>query len=111
MTLNSSDIESPLHTPAPDAEGAHESARAAVSLETLRQTELKYRSMFEHATHGISQPPPEVFATATPASARMLGYDPPADMIAACADIADSYYVNPADRDKFLRLVATSGLM
>ena len=110
MTLQSSDIESPLCTPAP-AQGAHEPAPAAVSLETLRQAELKYRSMFEHAIHGIYQSRPEGFINVNPAFARMLGYDSPTDMIAACADIADSYYVNPTDRDKFLRLVATSGLM
>ena len=54
---------------------------------------------------------PEGFVNVNPAFAHMLGYDSPADMIACCTDIAASYYVNSADRDRFLKLIAARGLM
>ena len=54
---------------------------------------------------------PEGFVNVNPAFAAMLGYDSPADMIACCTDIAASYYVNSADRDRFLKLIAARGLM
>src|ERR1041384_8665490 len=63
------------------------------NFETLRQVELRYRSIFENAIHGIYQSTPAGrFLDVNPALARMLGYDSPADMIADCTDIERDYY-------------------
>ncbi len=91
---------------------APEQARAGASFESLREAELKYRSIFENAIHGIYQSVNEGrFVNVNPALARMLGYDSPADMIACCADIARHYYVQTDGREAFLALITERGLL
>ncbi len=106
MISRSPDIE-PV---CPPAQTAAEAARAGVSFESLREAELKYRSIFENAIHGIYQSVNEGrFVNVNPALARMLGYDSPADLIACCADIARDYYVQTDGREEFLALVTEHG--
>ena len=82
------------------------------NFETLRQVELRYRSIFENAIHGIYQSTPAGrFLDVNPALARMLGYDSPADMIADCTDIARDYYAAPRSRAEFLALLARGGVV
>ena len=82
------------------------------SFETLRQVELRYRSIFENAIHGIYQSTPAGrFLNVNPALARMLGYDSPADMIASCTDIALDYYAEPLARAEFLALLSGRGVV
>src|SRR5438270_184532 len=110
MTTRQSDIE---RTAAPllGQSQTATSARAAEEIETLRQVELRYRSIFENAIHGIYQSTPAGrFLNVNPALARMLGYDSPAEVIASCADIARDYYAAPSAREEFMALLAGRGL-
>ncbi|HLA61267.1 MAG TPA: PAS domain S-box protein, partial [Nitrospiraceae bacterium] len=74
--------------------------------ETLRQSEERYRSIFENAVEGIFQTTIEgKYVAVNPALARMYGYDSPEDMIATITDIASQLYVDPGRRDEFIRLM------
>ena len=69
----------------------------------LRQTEAKYRSIFENAAEGICQTTPEGrYLSANPALARILGYATPAELIEAIADIGRQVYVKPHRRAEFI---------
>jgi PAS domain S-box-containing protein len=79
---------------------------------TLRAAEEKFRALFENAVEGICQTTPEGrFLTANPAFVSILGYDSPDDLIQNCTDIAGQIYANPEDRQKFLRLLQTLGVV
>ncbi|NTW16639.1 MAG: PAS domain S-box protein, partial [Syntrophaceae bacterium] len=74
--------------------------------ESLRQSEEKYRKIFEGATEGIYQTTPEgVYLSMNPAFARMAGYTSPQDMIDSVTDIGRQHYVNPKDREEMVRLL------
>lgn len=76
------------------------------SEETLRQAEEKYRNIFEHSLDGIFQSTPAGrFITVNPALARMWGYDSPEDLIHSINNIALQVYVNPEERNEFLRVM------
>ncbi|PYS91974.1 MAG: GGDEF domain-containing protein [Acidobacteria bacterium] len=110
MTTRQSDIE----LTGPSVLDASRAGRVCVdeSFETLRQVELRYRSIFENAIHGIYQSTPAGrFLNVNPALARMLGYDSPADMIASCTDIALDYYAEPLARAEFLALLSGRGVV
>lgn len=78
--------------------------------EALRIAEENYRSIFENATVGIYQSTPQGrFITVNPAMARIFGYDSPADMLERVSNIDKQYYVNPADRKTFHRLMNEHG--
>ncbi|MBS1197957.1 MAG: two component system sensor histidine kinase, barA-like [Proteobacteria bacterium] len=64
----------------------------------LRQSEQKYRSIYENASDGIFQTAPGgQLLTANPAMARILGYDSVAELIANFDEISKHGYTN--DRD------------
>jgi PAS domain S-box-containing protein len=74
--------------------------------ETVRQSEERYRSIFENAVEGIFQTTIEgKYVAVNPALARMYGYDSPEDMIATITDIASQLYVDPGRRDEFICLM------
>ena len=76
----------------------------------LRQSEERYRSIFENAVEGIFQTTLEgKYIAVNPALARMYGYDSPDDMIATITDIASQLYVDPGSRDEFIRLIEALG--
>ena len=76
----------------------------------LRQSEERYRSIFENAVEGIFQTTLEgKYIAVNPALARMYGYDSPDDMIATITDIASQLYVDPGRRDEFIRLIEAQG--
>ncbi|MGC9526674.1 MAG: PAS domain S-box protein [Limnospira sp.] len=78
--------------------------------EVLRQTEAKYRSIFENAAEGICQTTPDGrYISANPALARILGYDSPEDLIETLADISRQLYVQPTRRDEFIEAMAAGG--
>lgn len=75
-----------------------------VAEEALREAELKYRSIFDHALHGIYQSTPAGrFLRVNPALATMLGYDSPDALVADCRSIERDYYAEPAARAAILR--------
>jgi PAS domain S-box-containing protein len=71
--------------------------------EALRESEEKYREIFDGAAEGIYQSTPEGrFLTVNPAYARMLGYDSPAEMIAAVTDMAGQLYIEPGEHRRYV---------
>jgi len=74
--------------------------------EELKNTEKKYRDIFENATQGIFQ-----FAadgrmlTANPALARILGYNSPKKLIKSITNFGELIFVNPEKREEFIQLI------
>ena len=78
--------------------------------DALRETERRYRSIFEHATEGIYQTSPEGrYLAANPALAKIYGYTTPEELIADLSDIQHQLYVNPDRRREFMRLMQEYG--
>jgi|GEM_PF-703660 diguanylate cyclase (GGDEF)-like protein/PAS domain S-box-containing protein len=76
----------------------------------LYKREREYRDIFENAVEGIFQSTPDGrFRKVNPAFAAMLGYSDPSEMIETYRDIAGQYYVDPADRDRYTKLLAACG--
>ncbi|MDI6741476.1 MAG: PAS domain S-box protein [Smithella sp.] len=80
--------------------------------EALKDSEAKYRNIFENAMEGIYQVTLEgKFITANTALARMAGYDSPEEFIESINDITSQLYVHPEDRDRFLAIMTDKGLV
>jgi len=78
--------------------------------EALKESEERYRTIFENAVLGIFQTSPEGrFIRINSAFARMHGYGSPEEMIAATTDVAQQHYVNPLDRTRLERLLKAHG--
>ncbi len=76
----------------------------------LKESEEKYREIFENATEGIYQTTPEGrFISANPSFSRILGYDTPEELIHATVDIGRQIYVDPHLREKIKGLLAEHG--
>lgn len=94
-----------------------ERKRAEASLAALEETrsarnvaEQKYQQIFENAGEGIFQSTPDGrYLIANPALARMHGFDSPAELIESRRDISRQIYVEPAQREKFKRLLEEHG--
>ncbi|MCX5817232.1 MAG: PAS domain S-box protein [Proteobacteria bacterium] len=78
--------------------------------EALKDSEEKYRNIFENAVEGIYQSTPGGrFISVNPAMARMCGYTSPEDMITKITDIAQQHYVNPQEREIFKEIMTRHG--
>jgi PAS domain S-box-containing protein len=67
----------------------------------LRQTEAKYRRIFENATEGIFQSSQSgKFISVNPALAQIYGYDSPEDLMQGIEDIGTQIYAQPKRRDE-----------
>ena len=76
--------------------------------EALRESEQRYRGLFENAMIGIFQSTPGgTFVSLNSACARIHGYSTPAEMMSEVKDIGSVIYVNPEDRVRFMRLLDT----
>lgn len=76
------------------------------ALEHERLAEAKYRSIFENAVEGIFQTSPEgKFISCNPATAAILGYETPEEVIASISDIGHQIYVSPQRRQELLALM------
>lgn len=77
----------------------------------LRESEARYRELFERAAGGIYRTSPEGhFLTANPALARMFGCVGPEEMIAWAEEHAtQSLYVQPGRRDEFRAAFGVTG--
>jgi PAS domain S-box-containing protein len=72
----------------------------------LRESEVKYRNIFENALEGIFQTTPDgLFISANPALARMCGFNSPQEMMANITYIAGQLYVNPEDHIRLKELL------
>lgn len=78
----------------------------------LRQSEEKYRSIFENSIMGIFQTTPDGrYLSINPAGARMWGYGSPEEMMRSVTDMACQIYVHPDDRGRFKELIEGRGLI
>jgi PAS domain S-box-containing protein len=69
--------------------------------DALRQTEKKYRRIFENATEGMFQATKSgQYISSNPALAQMYGYDSPEDLIQSVTNISTQLYVQPKRREE-----------
>jgi len=72
----------------------------------LAKSEKKYRGIFENALEGIFQTTPQGrFINANSSMARILGYNSPEELMNNITDIGTQQYVDPRQRDEYLRLL------
>ena len=77
----------------------------------LRESEDRYRGVFDNAIMGISHALPDGrLIRANQAYAEMYGYSSPAEMMAAVVN-AGQLYVDPDDRKEVLRILNEKGFM
>ena len=80
------------------------------ALEALRESEEKYRDIFNGALEGIYQTSPQGQSlSANPAMASMLGYDSADELVASITDAAHQVWANPNERSHFTRLLEEHG--
>ncbi|MEG4442244.1 response regulator [Microcoleus sp. AT9_B5] len=73
----------------------------------LRQSETKYRSIFENAVEGIFQTTPDGrYLNANPALAEIYGYESSTQMLAELANLNRQLYVDPKRRAEFAAQLA-----
>jgi diguanylate cyclase (GGDEF)-like protein/PAS domain S-box-containing protein len=78
--------------------------------DALRETERRFRSIFEHATEGIFQTSPDGrYLNVNPALARIYGYASPQELMDTIGDIGRQLYVDTKRRHEFLRLMEEHG--
>jgi len=79
------------------------SERIGATLEGLRESENKYRGIYENALEGIFRTSVSGrLLRANPSLARILGYDSPEELVAGLGDVRSQLYVRGSDRDGFL---------
>ncbi len=80
------------------------------STEELRQSEEKYRGIFENALEGLFQSSIDGrFLSANPALAATLGYESPQDLIESVANRKEQFYVDPTDRNILISAIRNQG--
>jgi PAS domain S-box-containing protein len=80
--------------------------------EKLKQSEERYRSIFENAQEGIYRSTPEgKVIMANQAMAKMFGYESPEEMITGVTDVARQHYVNPEDRRILKEMIEEHGFI
>ena len=78
----------------------------------LKESEQKYRHLFENAQEGIFQTNIDgSYRAVNPALARMYGFDSPEEMINTRKDISKDAYYNPKDREDFLKMMEEHGVV
>jgi len=78
--------------------------------EARRESEEKYRLLFENAAEGIFQTTPDGrFLIANPAMASLLGYASPEELITSGTDIERQSYLLPEKREELKRLIEERG--
>lgn len=78
--------------------------------EALRESEERYRSIFENATEGIFQSTPDGrFLRVNPAMARMWGYASPEEMVEQVVNLDKQHYVDPQGREHYKAVMAEQG--
>jgi PAS domain S-box-containing protein len=78
----------------------------------VRETELKYRSIFDNAVEGIFQTTPDGrFITANRALAAMYGYSSPEELMEKLTDITTQLYVEPAQREALFEALKESDVV
>jgi PAS domain S-box-containing protein len=79
---------------------------------SLRESEEKYRAIFENAVEGFFQSTPEGrFISVNPAFARMFGYSSPEDVLETIVDIEKQFYVHAVDRERYQQAIDATGVI
>ena len=78
----------------------------------LRESEEKYRSIFNQAVEGIYQTTPEgIFLNVNPALSQLLGYESTQELMETIQDIGDQLYVEPERREEFCQFVELNDVL
>jgi PAS domain S-box-containing protein len=78
--------------------------------EQLKQSEKRYRSIFENAQEGIYRSTPDGrIVIANQAMADMLGYKTPEELLTSVTDMSLQLYVHPAERAKIEKIIEEQG--
>ena len=78
----------------------------------LRNSEEKFRNIFEDAVVGIYQSTPEGrFLRVNPALAHMYGYEKPEELVRSISNIATDIYADPERRKDFMDLAEKDGIV
>ena len=81
-----------------------------LSQRKLKESEEKYRSIFENALEGFFQRTPEGrFINVNPTFARTIGYSSPKEFLSAVLDLENQLYVNPEYRHRFEKIIRKQG--
>jgi len=84
----------------------HMTERLKATIEGLKQSENKYRSIYENSAEGIFQTTLDgSYISANPSMARILGYGSSEELIAEVRDLGRQIYVHPEDRERFLQVL------
>ena len=76
----------------------------------LKESEAKYRNIFENAVMGIFQTTPQGrYVSVNKALSRIFGFDSPEEMMSAIKDIDSQQYVTHGDRERLHELYKTNG--
>ena len=82
------------------------------SVEALRESELKYRDIFENSVIGLFQTAPGGrLINVNGALARMYGFTDAAEMLTTNPDVGTPPYANPEDRQEVLRILSEKGII
>jgi PAS domain S-box-containing protein len=77
----------------------------------LRESEERYRNIFENSVEGIFQSTPEGgYHLVNPAFAKMFGFSSAQEMVSEVKDIS-KLYVDPADREAIKNILSTEGFI
>ncbi|MBA4417930.1 MAG: hypothetical protein C0392_08480 [Syntrophus sp. (in: bacteria)] len=88
----------------------HDITESKKAERALRESETKYRSIFENAVEGIFQSTPDGrFLNVNHALAAMCGYASPEEMITHITDIGRQHYVDPEKRIEFRQTIEERG--
>ena len=80
--------------------------------EALRESEEKYRTIFERAVEGFFQTAPEGhYISVNPALAEMYGYESPEEIINGVTNLEEQQYVVPEDRARLKELYENQGFV
>jgi PAS domain S-box-containing protein len=77
----------------------------------LKESEEKYRFIFENAVEGIYQTSEGRIITANPAIARIFGYESPEEFMTTISDLRTQIYAYPDQRDKAIELMNKNGFV
>ncbi len=93
-------------------------SQAAISIEnarlysSLKDSEEKYRSIFENAAEGIFQSDSKgKLLTLNPSLARILGYDSPDDALNNLGDLGDELFVDEATKNDVIKQLTETGTL
>ena len=88
----------------------HKESERKSAEEALRESEEKYRSIFENAVEGIYRSSLDgTYIDLNPAFARIFGYDSPEEAMHAITDIGRQLYLDPEKRDECIRIARERG--